>query len=75
MQRSPVDWFAVKLFGRELPLSQDERRDGFTREVETKADGRYVVYYSFAASSPKRADRGETARAETAERGEEATDV
>ncbi len=57
-------------------LSENETPVGFTREIETKPDGRYVVYYSFsAATTPGRAAQGESGPAEATTRGEEATDV
>ncbi|MBA2362991.1 MAG: hypothetical protein H0V86_05625 [Chloroflexia bacterium] len=47
----------------------------FTREEETQPDGRYVVYYSFAANAAASATQNEPLRAETTERSEEAGDV
>ncbi len=58
-------------------LSENETPVGFNREIETKPDGRYVVYYSFSAAAPtsEKAAQDESGPAEATTRGEEATDV
>lgn len=68
--------FHRKTVWEELPLSENETPVGFTREIETKPDGRYVVYYSFsAATTTEDVAQGEPAPADASTRGEEATDV
>ena len=68
--------FRRKTVWEELSLSENGIPVGLTREIETKPDGRYVVYYSFSvATTTEDVAQGEPGPVDASTRGEEATDV